>query len=719
PAPALAPPTHRSRPAFSVPVLPPRPDPPRPPPPPHHHHATTIPPPTPPHHANGFTAPPPPPTPTPAHPSAAVQPFRAPAHRHAHHLHSIPPREKSTRTLIIDHLLWAHARTRFAQARAELAMTDRTAAVPAARERPETLDEEDEARSDGEDAAALLARAGGPGHPHDEEEDARIARQDLRRARALRLRAEGLEKVVTGMLDQPPMDHPFPADEPVLRAPASPAVRPALAAAAPVVPVSPHPHTLPNGVRLRLALATVVNDLFARQAPVPRHLHTVKASGGGPPRASRSSSSAASTADTPNEYAHAHPGSPGAHLGLPSGLLPLATISSGAPTLPTSVGSPYPVRPPRHRRTPSASSPSSPHAPPPTHSPPTPRTHVQYTSYPPPVPSARTRDMFLAGADPTTANSPPSLRCPRHLHTGCEICVEAKEKYSARPRGATLERERGGRVPVPQGGGLTGFVEGSGVGAGLSHPGPRGTMLRRRVSEHTDAHSSASAAPRLGAGNTRLAELITRFMRLSALVALELGREAGLDASDAEGDGPVPKERGALRPAREWYLLLAGLLTRAVLEGYLSASWRGLAPVQTLLGVGLGLADRAVGAGALGDPWAEFDPDEMPDLKEAAGVLFPALREVRSREEWGQGGDGSARVVREGAEAEYEREMMNRLARFFDVPPGTPDLSTHMEDLAWQYPAEPVERAAVRFCEAVAKWRGKPELETYKKRPPG
>ncbi len=37
-----------------------------------------------------------------------------------------------------------------------------------------------------------------------------------------------------------------------------------------------------------------------------------------------------------------------------------------------------------------------------------------------------------------------------------------------------------------------------------------------------------------------------------------------------------------------------------------------------------------------------------------------------------------------------------------------------MEDLAWQYPAEPVERAALRFCEAVAKWRGKPELETVR-----
>ena len=35
-----------------------------------------------------------------------------------------------------------------------------------------------------------------------------------------------------------------------------------------------------------------------------------------------------------------------------------------------------------------------------------------------------------------------------------------------------------------------------------------------------------------------------------------------------------------------------------------------------------------------------------------------------------------------------------------------------MEDLAWRFPAEPIERAAVRFCEAIAKWRGKPELES-------
>ena len=39
--------------------------------------------------------------------------FRAPAHKHAHHLHSIPPREKSTRTLIIDHMLWVHGKGLF------------------------------------------------------------------------------------------------------------------------------------------------------------------------------------------------------------------------------------------------------------------------------------------------------------------------------------------------------------------------------------------------------------------------------------------------------------------------------------------------------------------------------------------------------------------------------------------------------------------------------
>lgn len=138
--------------------------------------------------------------------------FKAPAHKHAHHLHSIPPREKSTRTLIIDHMLWVHGRTRFAQARAELGMTDRTGGPSSAnyvhRERPENYEEDDERASDGESLHTLDARESGPKNMNYDEEDRRISSQNLVLARSLRLRAEGLEKVVTGMLDQPPPVHP-------------------------------------------------------------------------------------------------------------------------------------------------------------------------------------------------------------------------------------------------------------------------------------------------------------------------------------------------------------------------------------------------------------------------------------------------------------------------------------------------------------------------------
>lgn len=208
-------------------------------------------------------------------PSAPAGPrsFKAPAHKHAHHLHSIPPREKSTRTLIIDHMLWVHARTRFVQARAELGMTDRTGGPSSPhfpfRERPEQYDEEDEVSSDGEDVDQLKARAAGHGDTNNEDEDTRMQKQDFGLARSLRLRAIALEKVVTSMLDQPPPLHSVPPiDDESQSPPASPKGRESQP-----TPKASHPHTLPNGVRLRLALGTVINDLFARQALIAPYRH--------------------------------------------------------------------------------------------------------------------------------------------------------------------------------------------------------------------------------------------------------------------------------------------------------------------------------------------------------------------------------------------------------------------------------------------------------------
>lgn len=554
-------------------------------------------------------------------------------------------------------------------------MADRTGGLHSPnyvhRERPENYEEDEDIFSEGEDTSSLTARSGGPGHTHEEDEDERLDMQDLALARSLRQRAESVEKVITSMLNQPPKVPPLLPEE-LLEPPTSPQLHPQS-------PPRPSEHSLPNGVRLRLALGTVINDIFARRAPSPpsRHIPSSHASGQLPPPS------------------------------LPPVLEPLVAVS-----LPRNMPSP--------RK---------------------------------PIPSDYIKALYNIGADPESQNSPPSLRCPRHLLMGCDICVEAKT--TVRPQ-AEKKRSQSGRASSAAGsspgenasmsgagnvfglgGGVTGWQEGSGIGSGLTRPGPGGTVLRRPPHPSMRANGDGPPPP-----NTRLAELIVRFLRLSALVAIELGREATEDRASVDGERPnapnispllasrmlnKPGSSGttsdlhanALRPTRAWYFLLAGLLTRSALEGYMTGGWRGTEPLEVLLCVGLGLPPKLGGTsprkdknapGKADDPFAEFDPDDFPDLEDAVKILFPSLRDVNPAR-------GGIPPRPEGAEQEYEIEMQERLTRFYDVPHSTPDVATHMEDLAWQYPAEAVERAACRFCEAVSRWRGKPELETYRKAP--
>ncbi|KAG1736505.1 hypothetical protein EDB19DRAFT_1720654 [Suillus lakei] len=646
-----------------------------------------------------------------SNPTNGLRAFKAPAHKHAHHLHSIPPREKSTRTLIIDHMLWVHGRTRFTQARAELGMTDRTGGPSSPNYRH--------------------PREGGPNHPHNEDEDNRRQKQDLTLARSLRLRAIGLEKVVTSMLDQPPPVHPILDDD--LNTPPTSPQRPE-SHQSPQRPTSHHPHTLPNGVRLRLALGTVINDLFARQAPTPpyRHHHhpppIIVPSNGSDQASSNGlspgSSPAMQKASPVSGRGSSMSSAPGATGSLPPSVVLLSQVVR-LPALPQTS-----LLPRGDFRAP----PSPMQAP----------QMVQSRNRRPKfMPSSRVCALYMQGADPSTANSPPGLRCPRHLHTGCEICVEAKHSVKAPggsgrtrpPSAAMVSRNFGdwegglggtGGSMGGSGGGIAGWQDGPGVGSGLAQPGVNGSALRR-MSKWFMADSEGEQSGS-GAGNTRLSELIPRFLRLSALVATELGEELGDD--EYEGDwqrgaemptSPRPSSRRSqtmeappappLRPSREWYMLLAGLLARATLEGYLTGGWWGLDAVECLLSVGLGITDD--GFGRLGQvdssddadfAFEWFEPDDLPSLKEATRIMFPALRAARN----------GTPIRREGAEAEFEAEMDERLRRFYTIPSLTPDLSTHMEDLAWHYPAEPVERAALRFCEAIAKWRGKPELETVR-----
>jgi hypothetical protein len=275
---------------------------------------------------------------------------------------------------------------------------------------------------------------------------------------------------------------------------------------------------------------------------------------------------------------------------------------------------------------------------------------------------------------------------------------------------------------MAQGGGITGFAEGVGVGSGLARSGISGTLLRRELVSPppppplspTPLDNETYQTDDLwthaqGSGDTILTGLIPRFVRLSALVALELGREVGAEeAGPGSGSGPnnnnnSQKQKAvglagtALVPTVQWYLLLAGLLTCAVFEGYLTAEWRGLEPLQVLLGFGLGGAGIFQDAGedddgavprshAIGadEKYVEFEPDGMPDLSGAVDVLFPSRRanagtgggignksgsrggrETKRGENGdrvGSGRNDDAAKLGDG-EAEYTREMGQRLAR--------------------------------------------------------
>ncbi|THU83582.1 hypothetical protein K435DRAFT_807382 [Dendrothele bispora CBS 962.96] len=89
----------------------------------------------------------------------------------------------------------------------------------------------------------------------------------------------------------------------------------------------------------------------------------------------------------------------------------------------------------------------------------------------------------------------------------------------------------------PDGGGITGYQDGSGIGSGLLRPSGAGSVLRRKtaipyknegwsgIGGRGASMMTTDDVDATGSGNTKLSELVPRFLRLSALIAAELGRE--------------------------------------------------------------------------------------------------------------------------------------------------------------------------------------------------
>lgn len=116
----------------------------------------------------------------------------------------------------------------------------------------------------------------------------------------------------------------------------------------------PHPYgtpspvknqILPNGVRFRLALSTIINDLFARHAPVQRHLHFQD----GAPTLSSSSAASGSNSGAPGSrwttQSSLSSSTPSrvSLLRLPQSLVPLLFVSGTTTTI-SSTLSPNHVR---------------------------------------------------------------------------------------------------------------------------------------------------------------------------------------------------------------------------------------------------------------------------------------------------------------------------------------------------------------------------------------
>lgn len=863
--------------------------------------------------------------------SVPAKQFVAPAHPQSHHLHTLPPREKTTRTLILDHTAWRHGRTRFAQGRCELGMDVRIKGKegdlqddePSGKrpafyigacgtsssdsgsrggsasgsttgssqsssrqgqqhrhrysnfgEPPEVdvMSSDDEEQGSWDSMEGVSALAYGKRYrriqqrrqeqllrtnqtashaaflPVEAGEDSSASDcddsdnemlpslyQDTRFAPLFAARADGMEKVLCSILQPNNRLSPSPvrSSTPPPYSIYIPFTNTQYSFQSTPNSETSRPRILPNGLRLRLALLDLVNDLFKRQGSI-----SYEAS---------SSSVSKDTSAVPNECdkptsSNLNPSSPGLNT-PPAGLAALVQVSNqpffAPPTLPSfrnlslpsssmnirssPVNGPSPYhhpfgnsgptsapqsRPPalvfpwtrdsnasspntlariqEHESNESATSPANKvyrHTSTISRS----TAHDLPASWTDHVPKAtmsasgklvspstalirrasgRAKDLYAAGCYSTpsstssmqtfrrgvptfshrgtilTAPSPPPVYptdklktlCPRHLRERCRICEPIS---SSSPSSSKHIGPDSGFTPST-----------TRIGAGLLNEWQG--LLRER--ERGGNGGVDDQSKRTG---SVLADMLPKFLRLSALIAIELGREArgeepearnGQEETDLRSeavdssatmtstgtDATSKPSTAHAQPTRAWFALLSGLITRAVLEGYVARGWKGADYIEILMGVGLGIRDvgtrrqssgiggfrddnqlPASSAPVVEDARDEFDPDEMPGLVDACKVLFNGL--VRDATSPAMAPLDSTETTTGAAEQEYVQEMEERLSEFLGISHSCPDFATHLTRLSEKYPAEPVERAALRFCEAIAKWRGKPELEMYKK----
>ncbi|PVF94424.1 hypothetical protein CPB86DRAFT_45975 [Serendipita vermifera] len=639
------------------------------------------------------------------------------AHKHAHHLHSIPPKQKNTKSLILDHFLWLHAMARIAQAAAELGVEQGAGMAGWG------VGEGHAARIGDHDlrhSTATCASLHYNVHDDDDEYSRCVGEtsamgartRNVGQARASRARAEGLEKVMAAMIGENPSTS------------------------------TSSESLLPESVRFRFALGTLLNDVFTSRPFAPSPLSTDD-------DATPTESTQSRTRVIPDELAM---------LSRASLATPTERFSNILPSL-----SSLPLPKMNMGGSNSSFTWSQSHT----------SAGDQGFSLPaivnrPKSPATHGKDLYNAGVQSS------SSRCPRHLQHSCHstcasLASPASLLNSTTAIGSGLSRLPGGssfrwlqkgagtsseraQAPstlemIPHFLRLSAFVciqlaqerekeeedETMDVDEDVVDTRPHRFHHLPSASTLSLSSISTSSSAELSSQNSGTAHHSSRESlpidvdqrpppsqaKRTLSFSLPFTRPSSVPSQPAQQQQQPQSQRPrSLKPAREWYALFAGLLTRAVLEGYLVRGWKSVQPAEVVFGIGLadnygtsspikkkskkgGLFSRKTEEEEeVNEKAAEQDmpawsmPVDMPSLQEAMNVLF-----------------GAEDAEDQSVLTEFKAEMEKRLSEFLNISSQTSDLATHLESLLQKYPIEPVELAIMRFCESLLAWKGEPELE--------
>ncbi|EIM22603.1 hypothetical protein WALSEDRAFT_59850 [Wallemia mellicola CBS 633.66] len=136
------------------------------------------------------------------------------------------------------------------------------------------------------------------------------------------------------------------------------------------------------------------------------------------------------------------------------------------------------------------------------------------------------------------------------------------------------------------------------------------------------------------------------------------------------------------KPSKDWYLLLADLLTFSTIQGYKKSFWKGTKPVEIIMSLGKPTYRN--------NDRNSIDPDSLPSFSDSLEALF-----TNSQDD---------------DRMQFDKIMSDRLSDFLTIEADCKDLSQHFDYLENKYNKAQFERSMMQFLDDFNIWLGVAEL---------